>query len=136
MVTPAWTVTRRDDGRLDVRQGDRHFVADAVVDEDVAWIWIDGYLLALPVGSAARRRAGGAGADAAALTPQMSAKVIRVNVSPGQAVAAGDALIVLEAMKMEMPIRAPRDGAIKSVSCAEGDLVQPGQPLVEYGADE
>jgi biotin carboxyl carrier protein len=133
MVTPAgWTVSRRDDGRLDVRKGDRHFVADAVVQDEVAWVWIDGYLLELPVGSAARRRAAGGGADAVALTPQMSAKVIRVNVAAGQTVSAGDTLVVLEAMKMEMPIRAPRDGVITAVHCAEGDLVQPGQQLVDY----
>ena len=69
--------------------------------------------------------------DDDALMPQMSAKVIRVIVTEGQTVALGDTLVVLEAMKMEMPIRAPRAGVIKTVRCAEGDLVQPGTPVVE-----
>ena len=63
--------------------------------------------------------------------PQMSAKVIRVLVKAGQSVAIGDTLVVLEAMKMELPIRAPRAGVIKAVRCAEGDLVQPGTPVVD-----
>ncbi|TAK13920.1 MAG: acetyl-CoA carboxylase biotin carboxyl carrier protein subunit [Acidobacteria bacterium] len=60
----------------------------------------------------------------------MSAKVIRVLVEPGQAVAAGDTLVVLEAMKMEMPIRAPRAGTVTAVNCAEGELVTPDGPVV------
>ena len=39
--------------------------------------------------------------------------------------------MVLEAMKMELPIRAPRDGVVKSVGCRVGDLVQPGATLLE-----
>jgi len=39
---------------------------------------------------------------------------------------------VLEAMKMELPIRAPHDGTIAAVHCREGELVQPGTVLVEF----
>jgi biotin carboxyl carrier protein len=38
---------------------------------------------------------------------------------------------VLEAMKMELPVRAPHAGTVKDVSCREGDLVQPGVALLE-----
>ena len=68
--------------------------------------------------------------DAEALTPQMSAKVIRVLVEVGQTVAAGDTLVVLEAMKMEMPIRAPHAGTVTAVTCTEGELVTPDKPVV------
>jgi 3-methylcrotonyl-CoA carboxylase alpha subunit len=40
-------------------------------------------------------------------------------------------LIVLEAMKMELPIRTAAEGVVRAVSCREGELVQPGTVLVE-----
>ena len=43
----------------------------------------------------------------------------------------GETVIVLEAMKMELPIKAPRSGVVKAVHCAKGDLVQPGVNLLE-----
>jgi len=59
------------------------------------------------------------------------ATVIRVEVSPGEQVQRGDTLVILEAMKMELPIRAAADGTVASVSCKPGDLVQPGMALIE-----
>ena len=56
-------------------------------------------------------------------------------VSPQQTVHRGEVLVTLEAMKMELSIRAPRDGVVETVRCAEGDLVQPGLPLVTLHAD-
>jgi biotin carboxyl carrier protein len=61
----------------------------------------------------------------------MPATVTRIAVKVGDAVAKGDLLIALEAMKMELPIRAPRDFVISAIHCAEGDLVQPGTVLLE-----
>ena len=49
-------------------------------------------------------------------------------------VARGDTLVVLEAMKMELPVRAHADGTVTAVHCREGELVQPGRPLVELSA--
>lgn len=128
MVTPAWTVTRRTDGRFDVSDGTRTLVADAVIGGGAMWVWLDGRLFELPTEARASRGKADAGDEA--LTPQMSAKVIRVLVQVGQAVAAGDTLVVLEAMKMEMPIRAPRSGTVAAINCAEGELVTPDGPVV------
>jgi biotin carboxyl carrier protein len=61
----------------------------------------------------------------------MPATVLKVLVAPGAAVAKGDTLVVLEAMKMELPIRAAGDGVVGEVFCREGELVQAGAPLVE-----
>jgi 3-methylcrotonyl-CoA carboxylase alpha subunit len=69
--------------------------------------------------------------DQLALSAPMPATVLAINVAPGQDVAAGDVLVLLEAMKMEVPIKAPRAGRVKSLACREGDLVQPGIPLIE-----
>ena len=128
MVTPGWTVARREDGRLQLSDGRRALTADAIIGGGSVWVWLDGQLFEIPTASQSARAKTGAGDDA--LTPQMSAKVIRVLVEIGQHVAAGDTLVVLEAMKMEMPIRAPHAGTITAVNCAEGELVTPDKPVV------
>ena len=67
-----------------------------------------------------------------AVTAPMPATVINVNVSPGDEVKHGDVLIVLEAMKMELPVRAPGDGRVRAVHCRAGDLVQPDVSLIDF----
>jgi acetyl/propionyl-CoA carboxylase alpha subunit len=69
--------------------------------------------------------------DSDTLSSPMPATVAAIEVKPGDEVVAGDLLVMLEAMKMELPIRSPRDGRVKAVKCQKGDLVQPGIPLVE-----
>jgi glutaconyl-CoA decarboxylase len=56
--------------------------------------------------------------------------VLRVNVAVGQAVKAGDVLLVLEAMKMENDITAPGDGVISAIHVSSGSTVQTGDALV------
>jgi biotin carboxyl carrier protein len=65
------------------------------------------------------------------LTAPMPATVIKVLVSNGQRVSKGDTVVLLEAMKMELPVRAMADGTVAAVNCREGDLVQPDQVIVE-----
>ncbi len=62
----------------------------------------------------------------------MPATVIKVQVKAGDAVKKGDVVIVLEAMKMELPLRALGDGIVRAVRCQEGDLVQADATLVEF----
>jgi 3-methylcrotonyl-CoA carboxylase alpha subunit len=61
----------------------------------------------------------------------MPGRVRRVLVVGGAAVERGQPLLVLEAMKMEHSIRAPRDGVVRRVCVAEGELVDAGVELVE-----
>jgi 3-methylcrotonyl-CoA carboxylase alpha subunit len=68
---------------------------------------------------------------AQALTAPMPALVLKVLVKAGQKVKAHQALLVLEAMKMEHSIEAPHDGTIKVVHCREGGRVAEGDLLVE-----
>ena len=65
------------------------------------------------------------------LEAPMPGKVIAIRVQPGQAVAKGDELVVIEAMKMENAIRAPRAGTVKAVEAEVGQMVAPGRVLVE-----
>ena len=64
----------------------------------------------------------------------MPGKVVKVNVKAGDAVKAGQTLLVLEAMKMEQATRSPTDGVVKSVAVREGDQVTAGQVLVTLEA--
>jgi 3-methylcrotonyl-CoA carboxylase alpha subunit len=70
------------------------------------------------------------------LTAPLPGKLVQVAVAPGQAVAKGELLLVLEAMKMEHRIHAPHDGVIESVGGQTGDFVPAEAVLVSFvGAD-
>lgn len=61
---------------------------------------------------------------------QMRGRVVALRAVPGVPVAAGDLLLILEAMKMENEIRSPRAGTVREVAVATGDLVGEGDVLV------
>ncbi len=71
-----------------------------------------------------------------ALTAPMPGKIISVEVAPGAEVKAGDKLIVMEAMKMEMSLDAPRDGVVAAIPVEAGQLVNDGDILLELEKDE
>ncbi len=56
-------------------------------------------------------------------------KIFKIEASVGQAVKKGDAIIILEAMKMEIPVVAPQDGTVASIDVAVGDAVEAGAVL-------
>lgn len=56
-------------------------------------------------------------------------KVFKIEASPGQAVKTGDPIIILEAMKMEIPVVAPEDGTVASINVSVGDAVESGDVL-------
>lgn len=94
------------------------------------WACANGRTFDLDVDASARARPSGkaAGGD---MTPPMPATVVKVAVEPGMRVDAGAPVVILEAMKMELTIRAAHAGVVRAVRCAVGDLVKPGAVLVE-----
>jgi acetyl-CoA carboxylase biotin carboxyl carrier protein len=60
---------------------------------------------------------------------EMVANVWRVLVAPGRAVAAGDPLVILESMKMEIPVESPLAGTVTDVRVQEGGVVQEGDVI-------
>ena len=73
---------------------------------------------------AAAGSAGGIKVEAGA-----AGKIFKIEVSVGQAVKKGDAVVILEAMKMEIPVVAPEDGTVASIDVAVGDPVEAGAVL-------
>lgn len=65
-----------------------------------------------------------------AITSPLPGTVLDVKVQNGQSVKSGDVLVVVEAMKMENEIMAPRDGVVSSVATSKGAAVESGTPLV------
>jgi oxaloacetate decarboxylase alpha subunit len=61
----------------------------------------------------------------------LAGNIFKVLVKPGQQVQSGEVLIILEAMKMETEIRAPRSGVVADIAIGEGDTVEVGQKLLE-----
>ena len=122
-------VTPLGNGRYRVSDGTKQSLAYAAGAADARWVFLNGRVYVVNTTRSGTARRGQD--DDLALASPMPAKVAAVNVSPGQQVARGDVLIMLEAMKMELPIRAPRDGRVKTIACRLGELVQPGIPLVE-----
>lgn len=118
-------------GELVVRDGDRPLTIVrlfAVAAGDTIWVFHDGIVHESSAEVDAVRR--GAHAQGT-LTAPMPATIVEITVGPGDAVKKGDILIVLEAMKMELPVRAPGDGRVKAVHCRPGDLVQPETSLID-----
>jgi 3-methylcrotonyl-CoA carboxylase alpha subunit len=96
------------------------------------WVFWDGRVFHRPFSDASSRRPTHPDAEARQLLEApMPATVLKVHAEPGATVRKGDTLVILEAMKMELPIRAAADATVVAVRCREGDLVQPGTVLIE-----
>ena len=125
------TVTPLGNGVYRVDDGQKSRVAYAAGTAEARWVFLDGRVFVIETAArfSGRRRA--RGHDEGALAAPMPATVVKINVEPGERVSMGDVLIMLEAMKMELPIKAPRDGSVKAIACRPGELVQPGVALLE-----
>ena len=98
-------------------------VYDVVVEE--------GASTGTPVAAKAPAAAPKAGGAAGSIKVEAGAagKIFKVEANVGQAVKKGDAVIILEAMKMEIPVVAPEDGTVASIDVAVGDTVEAGAVL-------
>jgi len=81
----------------------------------------------------AAQRPSTGGAAPTTLRSPMPGRVVKLLVKAGDRVSAGQALVVVEAMKMENELRAPRAGTVQALRCEEGSAVEAGQDLVVIG---
>lgn len=127
------TVNALGGGRYEVATESGRVLAYGVRRGGETWVFLRGrvYVFEADEGHGAGTTRG-AHQDHAALAAPMPATVVAINVTPGQAVTAGDVLVVLEAMKMELAVTAPCDGRVRAIACRVGELVQAGLPLVEF----
>ena len=103
-------------------------VYDVVVEEGAS----TGAPVAAPAApKAAPKAAPAASAGAGSIKVEAGAagKVFKIEASVGQAVKKGDPVVVVEAMKMEIPVVAPEDGTVASIDVAVGDAVEAGATL-------
>lgn len=82
---------------------------------------------AAPVQTAAPKAASGAGSIE--VKAGAAGKVFKIEASVGQSVKKGDPVVIIEAMKMEIPVVAPEDGTVASIDSAVGDTVEAGTVL-------
>ena len=82
---------------------------------------------AAPVAAAPKKAAAGAGSIK--VEAGAAGKVVRIEANVGTAVKKGDAVVVIESMKMEIPVVAPEDGTVASIDCAAGDTIEAGALL-------
>lgn len=148
------TVTVEPDGeRLRVRIGDQVFAVAATpgagshLDLDVdgrrlrvhvaadgarQHVALDGLVWTLQKADPRRRaRSRDEAQEAGSLRAAMPGRVLDLLVAVGDEVKKGETLVLLEAMKMELRIQAPRDGRVARVGCRAGQVVEKGQLLVE-----
>jgi len=64
------------------------------------------------------------------LAAHITGTVVKIEKRPGDAVSAGEPVVILESMKMEMPLEAERAGRVKEIRCQEGQAVSEGDVLV------
>ena len=105
--------------------------------EEVSAMIVDEYALAAPAAPAPAAPAAAPAPAAAAplaageaVKSPMPGNILKINVAQGQSVKEGDTLIVLEAMKMENDVVAPRDGTVAQIVVTKGAVVETGSPLV------
>jgi 3-methylcrotonyl-CoA carboxylase alpha subunit len=124
------------DGRHRVHAGREHREVHIAQHGDQVWIHVDGRAYSLqrvnPLDALAAR--GGGGGDST-LSP-MPGTILTVQVQPGDAVKAGQVLLTMESMKLEVTITAPHDGEIAEVLCAPGQTVPVKAALVRFAGKE
>ena len=106
-------------------------VYDVTVEENVGGAVAAPVKKAAPVApkAAPAPKAAAGAAGGIKVTAGAAGKVFKIEANVGQKVAKGDAVVIIEAMKMEIPVVAPEDGTVASIDVAVGDAVEAGAVL-------
>ncbi len=129
MGDPTGVTIREDGERLRVSTPDGVKSAVVVRRGDRTYVSIDGSVFEVEKFSASRSRAGVAGSGEG--RAPMPGQIVEVLCAVGDTVSEGQTLIVLEAMKMQQPVKADFDGVVAELAVSAGDQVSDGQVLVK-----
>ena len=129
----ACEVLEEQPGVLSLRFDGRPVTLHWAADGSRKWVSLDGctYRLDRPVGT--RRGAAGDHAGGESVIAPMPAQVLSVQTTAGQTVEKGAPILLLEAMKMEIQIKAPAGGRVRQIFVREGQTVEKDQVLAEIG---
>lgn len=122
------------DGAWLVHLDGERFLIHTTASKDMRYLHIDGVQYQLEKSTGRKRRGGSSGA-VGDLKAEMPGQIIDVRIALGDIVQAGQVLLVLEAMKMEIRIIAPYAGTVAKLMATKGELVERGQLLVEITAE-
>lgn len=124
-------ILHSENGRLDLLLDGQRVTAYVSSDGAKRWVTVGGQTFALTKSTAGTRRAQHGHHAQDELTAPMPGQVRAVNVAEGESVTKGQTLLVLEAMKMEIRVSAPRDGVVGKLLVQQGQTVDREQVLVE-----
>ena len=100
-----------------------------VVVEEVNGVQVPYVAAPAPVAAPAAKPAAAGGAGSIKVEAGAAGEVFKIEASVGKAVKKGDAVVIIEAMKMEIPVVAPEDGTVASIDVAVGDAIEAGAVL-------
>ena len=120
-------------GVLSLRFDGRPVTLQWAADGPRKWVSLDGCAYRLDRPSPARRGPHSDHASGEAVTAPMPAQVLSVQAAAGKQVEKGEPLLLLEAMKMEIQIKAPAAGRVRQILVTEGQTVEKDQVLAEIG---
>lgn len=120
---------------IKVRHNGADLKAEAQLIKDTLWVHFNGRTFAVEAQTSGRKRnkAGGGASSDKVLAP-MPGKVTKILVNAGQEISKGQAVLVMEAMKMEYTLKAEMAGKIGQIECQVGDQVVLGKLLVKIEA--
>jgi len=124
-------ILHSENGRLDLLLDGQRVTAYVSSDGAKRWVTVGGQTFALTKSTAGTRRAQHGHHAQDELTAPMPGQVRAVNVAEGESVTKGQTLLVLEAMKMEIRVSAPRDGVVGKLFVQQGQTVDREQALIE-----
>ena len=116
---------------IKIRIGDKEHKAQAQSIKGVLWVHHAGRTFTVDSQAGRKSRKGGPKGSSDQITSPMPGKVTKILLAVGDSVAAGQAVLVMEAMKMEYTLKSDIAGVIETLACAVGDQVVLGKVLVK-----